>query len=284
MLAALRTCCIGFTIALSGCSQHDEGREQTASDKVEDTQIGKTEQQAVAPYSPVRQNRDTPRDFQANEYPGGAFIVTDFGSPPRGDAAAAIARLEPIAKSGNAKASYEIYLKLDQCLSEINDLRAQQARPSAISPVEDCHSLEPDDYAKASEWLSLAAEQGSLGAQLVYASNPEVILGNPSEMLRSPASIETYKERSNSYLRAAAARGSVDALSALGDAYLNGIMVEQDLTTSYAYQLAISKIDPELNSRRRTEYFNRSLTASQIVEANIKSQEILNECCNGRAR
>ncbi|WP_155760632.1 tetratricopeptide repeat protein [Stenotrophomonas maltophilia] len=272
-----------LVVALLGCS--DQGIQAEGSTDSPSSEHRSSSKVAI-PNSKDREGiRATQSaDYVADEYPGGAFIVSDFGSPPAGDAIDAIRKLEAAAKAGNSKASYEIYLKLNQCLNVLKDSRAQQTLPSDADTVKNCESLGPDDYAKASEWLSLAAEQGSLGAQLLYASDPEAIVGDASEMLRNPGAVDEYKERSNSYLRKAASQGSVDALSALGDTYMNGIMAPQDLPTSYAYFLTMKRIDPQLLSRRKLEFFENTLTASQIAEANRKSMEIYNECCRKKAR
>lgn len=219
---------------------------------------------------------------EAQTYPGGAFVVTDFGSPPPGDAASVIRSLEPQARAGSATASYEIFLKINQCMNLLKE--SQRGEPAEAVTGKDCRSLGADDYAQAAEWLGLAAEQGSLGAQLLYASSPETIVGDASEMLRNPAAVAAYKESAASYLRTAAARGSIDALNTLGNAYMNGIMVDQDLTSAYAYFLTINRVDPEQISRRKIDAFENQLSPSQIAEATQKSEKIYNECCHGKDR
>lgn len=283
MPSAVRKFCIGLLFVLAGCTQHGEEQEQSTLTSQDPSQSSPTTQN-VPHQGHDRRRQALARDLQINEYPGGAFIITDFGLPPPGDAATAIAGLKAIAKSGNARASYEIYLKINQCLNALNDYRAQQTRDSDAKTLRNCESLAPEDYSTASEWLLLAAEQGSLGAQLLYASDPEAAIGDASAMLSNPAAIEEYKERSNRYLVEAAAQGSVDALSALGDTYMNGIMAKQNLPLSYAYFLAMKRIDSQLVSGRKTEFFESELSPSQLTEANKKSMEIYDECCAGKAR
>ncbi|OBU49538.1 hypothetical protein A9K69_19580 [Stenotrophomonas maltophilia] len=143
-----------------------------------------------------------------------------------------------------------------------------------------CQGLTPDDYASASEWLSLAASQGSLSAQLTYAGNVEAVIGDASDLLRDPDAVKAYKERSHEYLKSAMRYGSIDALISLGNSYGYGIMMERDFSLSYAYFLAAAKADPKLNNSPEIRYLKEQLSSTQISEATRKGNAIYDECCN----
>jgi TPR repeat protein len=288
MLVALRTGCIGLALALSGCTPSGDGKVSVTSSKPAPAEEGASPHLAAAPGKQMKQVNSWPRDFKADEYPGGAFAITDFGSPPPGDAAEAIRTLEPLARNGSSKASYEIFLKLNECLDI--EKATEESQPQSDETIawrkeshDKCKNLNPDDYSKMQEWLLLAASQGSLPAQLSYATNVEAVLGGPTEYLSAPEAVIEYKERSFAFLRSAAQAGSIDAINALGDRYANGIMLQKDLSTSYAYFLVTSKVNKELVSQRKMDLIYQELTPAQRVEANHKGMEIYNECCRRRS-
>ncbi len=275
-----------LAIVLSGCSDNSATVASSVDDKSglrQDSPIAPSrESQAVE--GAVSRDQVWPRDYKANEYPGGAFTVTDYGSAPEGDAASVIKSLEPLAKSGSSKASFEIFLKTNECLGLIKSDTPKESKSAERlswerTATERCKNLTPDDYAKASEWLELAAFQGSLPAQLTYASNVESIIGEASDYLRDPDAVKSYKERSHRYLTNAARRGSVDALLSLGNDYGYGIMAERSYTTSYAYFLATKKIDPNLVSEVKTSFLKSKLTPEQIRDATQMGESIYDECC-----
>ena len=266
---------------LSGCADDDKLTTQRV-----DASGAPRSQAAVShvPFHESGREQTWPLDYQSKEYPGGAFAITDFGSPPPGDAAQVIRALEPLAKSGNSKASYEIFLKINECLDYLQSVQTSGSeRPDLAATRKEsatrCKNLSPDDYASASEWLSLSAEQGSLSAQLTYASLVEPVLGGASDYLRDPDAVKEYKERSHRYLSNAARKGSIDALMTLGDGYANGIMLERDFKTSYAYYLAVDKVAPNLVSKSSMAYLKSQLNTTQLHDAIQKGDQIYVECC-----
>ncbi len=50
------------------------------------------------------------------------------------------------------------------------------------------------------EWLALAASDGNINAQLLYAAAPDVVLGSPAMMLKHPESVIAYKDQALDYL------------------------------------------------------------------------------------
>jgi len=281
-----------LTIVLSGCSENSQQAGQSA----DDTSRTRQSLTSTAPHAPQISANKSSRDqtwsqeYKLKEYPGGAFALADPGSPPTGDAAAVIKSLETIAKSGNSKASFEIYQKIQECLDIIQNQDGTEQISTGYEKHKKeasnrCKNLSTDDYARASEWLELAATQGSLPAQLIYSTNISASLGgDAADYIRDPDGVANYKERAITFLNNASKMGSIDALGILSDYYQNGVMVEQNSSISYAYLAAIAKAAPDLTPKRQMNILERSLSPSEITEARRKAEEIFNECCNQRTR
>lgn len=210
---------------------------------------------------------------------GRAFMVEDFGSPPPGSARDVVRELEGQAIGGDAHASYLIYLKINECMEVLSRKGTGQIAKARPEVVEGCDGLSSNEYARSSEWLKRAAAQGSLGAQLLYATNPEAILGDASEILRDPEAAIRYKEQAVHYLESAAAQGSVDALLRLGNAYRAGVLVNEDLSTSYAYYEAVRQISSDLIPAQRVKELSQQLNAAQLTEAITRGRKIYEDCC-----
>lgn len=209
---------------------------------------------------------------------GRAFNVKDFGASPEGNATSVIRRLEPRARAGDGKASYEIYLKISQCLPLMGPGGGARSALDAKSE-EECRDIPLEYLAARSDWIRLGAEQGHLGAQLVFVADPEQALGGIQEVFKNPDVVVEYKRQTMEYLGSAAGRGSIDALLAFGNAYQVGLMTEQNNVTSYAYYLAAERAAPGTVSGNRLQWLRERLTAAQIRESNRKAKGIYDECC-----
>lgn len=209
---------------------------------------------------------------------GRAFTIDDFGSAPDGNAYDVIRGLEPDARAGNGKASYEIYLKIAQCMPPVGQDDGTRSSFDAKSENE-CRDLPPEYLAARSDWLRLAADQGHLGAQLVFAADPQQVIGGLPEIFKDPEAVVGYKRQAIEYLESAANRGSVDALLQLGNAYQVGVMASQDNVTSYAYYLAAERAAPGTTSSARLQMLRDGLSTSQLQESHRKSKELYDECC-----
>jgi TPR repeat protein len=209
---------------------------------------------------------------------GRAFNVKDFGSAPEGNAASVIRGLEPLARAGDGKASYEIYLKISQCMPLMGPSAAARSSLDARSE-EECRDIPVEYLAARSDWLRSGAEQGHLGAQLVFVADPEQVIGGLTEIFKNPDAVVEYKRQAMKYLQSAAERGSIDALLAFGNAYQVGVMTEQDNTTSYAYYLAAERAATGAVSSNRLQWLRDRLNAAQIRESNKKAKGIYDECC-----
>lgn len=213
---------------------------------------------------------------------GRAYTITDMGEAPKGDAEMVIRDLTPAALAGDGRSSYSIHLKLRECVEMLRRFDIRGAAAVDSSTYESCRSLSADNYGRASEWLDRAAEQGHLGAQLLYVADPETTLGGPAEMLMQPQQIGPYKKKARTYLESAAADGSVEALMGLGDAYWFGALTERNPAEGLAYYRAVEKVDPRYVSRASMEVLKKELTQKEIEYSRIKGMQIYDECCRSR--
>ncbi len=206
-----------------------------------------------------------------------AFTVTGLWDPPEGNAEVVIQALEGAAKEGSGKASYEIYLKIAQCANLLKPGR--KSTPNDSRRWADCKDLAPDRLINSADWLRLSASQGHLGAQILFASDSESVLGGMQGIFRSPDSVDQYKRDAHEYMSNASKRGSIDALLWLGDAYRYGVLADQDGTTAYAYYLAMSRAAPDHLSKKFLAAVESELTPMERQRSILKSKEIFNECC-----
>ncbi|HEY9254146.1 MAG TPA: hypothetical protein VIP30_06385 [Stenotrophomonas sp.] len=212
---------------------------------------------------------------------------------PEGEARQVIQRLEPSARAGDSHSALLIALKLMDCHEIIahqedeNSLIADAQRLGGLENAlqkrserhADCVSLGSQDYERRGEWLTLAASEGNINAQLLYASAADVVLGSPAMMLKHPERVIAYKGQALEYLRSAAATGSVDALTDLAEIHQTGILAPTDKSLSYAYYMAAERAHPAPSQRRQIELFDRDLSDAERSEGLSMSKEIYNECC-----
>ena len=97
---------------------------------------------------------------------------------------------------------------------------------------------------------------------------------SPTDMIRDPAMIQEYKDRSMSYLARAAEKGSTSAMNQLSSAYANGVMASTDPILAYAYDYAATKLHGVAPDESRYQ-----LTPEQREEANTFAEKLLSHCC-----
>lgn len=219
------------------------------------------------------------REVKVRHLSGRAYLVEDFGAIPDGPINSVIAGLKARALAGDATASYAIFLKINEC-ADINRRTSKGLDPRANpATAEDCLKLPAQDEVSSSEWLTLAAEQGNIGARLLYSMDSESALGGPAEMLRDPDRTKEYKQRAVGYLQEMASQGSTDALLQLGNAYHAGVLVNEDLVASRAYFEAARLTDQSVVPTQQLQNLDKSLSAEQLSTALIKGAQIHGSCC-----
>lgn len=243
---------------------------QTASREVT---FGATPAATSAPSSPAN------RAIRIRQLSGKAFAVEDFGPIPSGTIDSVIAQLSPLALAGDATASYGIFLKLNECANV--DRRASRGAALGVPPVvaKACLNISPENEGSSSKWLSLAAEQGNIGARLLYSADSESALGGPAELLRDPDRTKEYKQTAVRYLQEMADQGSADSLLQLGNAYHAGVLIDKDLVASRAYFEAVRLADPSIVPARQVSTLDKSLSAEQLSLALRKGNQIYESCC-----
>lgn len=211
--------------------------------------------------------------------------------PIAGNAMDLIAELEPRAQNGDVEAAFELYLKLNSCFYEtkgnlIPDDKFEEAgiAKSAAESTEraliDCEGLTASDYKSRGRWLAVAADQGVIEAQLLFASDPEAILGDSSEMLANPERVKEYRRKAIDYLHEAASRGNLNALMQLSNAYKRGILVDRNLVNSYAYYRAAQRAMPSIGAGAQMQRrYEQQLSAAEIRESSLLADSIYRKCC-----
>ncbi|WP_155760649.1 sel1 repeat family protein [Stenotrophomonas maltophilia] len=210
---------------------------------------------------------------------GRAYAVEDFGQVPSGTVDQVIAKLSPLALAGDATASYGIFLKLNEC----KDINRRASRGGALHAPDDvaaaCLELSAENEVSSSKWLTLAAEQGNIGARLLYAADSDSALGGASALLRDPDGTKEYKQKAVGYLKEMASQGSADALLQLGNAYHTGVLIDGDLVSSRAYFEAVRLADPSIVPNQQVSTLDKALSTQQLSQALRKGNQIYDSCC-----
>lgn len=114
---------------------------------------------------------------------GRTFSVETSVPDYEGDAKAYVEAWVPSSRAGDAAASYAIYLRVRNCRLAMRPIGedelaidqasgiAQQALRTRERELGQCAALMSAEDLFQANWLELAAEQGSLEARLIYATN-----------------------------------------------------------------------------------------------------------------
>lgn len=212
---------------------------------------------------------------------------------PPGNAMSYVEGMLPASRSGNAVASYEIFLAILDCGNSLR-YEGQEYEPvnsrkdpslsgnehdEARQNLADCENLLTNPSFQSADWLTLAAKQGSVEAMLMYSVNPEHVLGPRQDDALQPALAEKWKLDSISYLEQAASLGNVEALYRLSDAYSNDVLAEPDPVEAYAYRSALSKSTGRPLEEWEIRKFQGPLSPAQIPQAQARSNQIVMNCC-----
>ena len=149
----------------------------------------------------------------------------------------------------------------------------------------DCEGLSGQAYRDKGKWLELSADRGDLGAQLIYASYAEAVVGDAAEMLRHPENIVRYKRKALAFMESAAARGSVPALLSLANKYANGVTAPREPVKTYAYYQTAMRIEAR-NGRDVSSFhslkeaYSAQLSPAQRAQANAMADDLYTRCCS----
>lgn len=212
---------------------------------------------------------------------------------PPGDALEYVVALKKRSDAGDSDASYLMELAVRECRDLIeNDpvasfdfLRNAGMHPDPVGLVDnerrlgECESLVAAPSLYHGHWLARAASQGSIEAKLLYAIDPEAVVGPRSEWLVHPEALIRWKESAMGHLHDAARTGSIDAVSQLSRAYAIGRITPHDGVSAYAYALAAAKASPVHMRPRDLQELASTLDPLQREAARKLASKVYDDCC-----
>lgn len=221
-----------------------------------------------------------------------AFVFTKSHLPKKGNGLDVIDRLAAAANAGDSDAAFEIYLKVSACRRALtattNDAELAAYKRAGIAEsvlateertLSECAGLDFENGLASENWLEKAALGGSTEAKILYAIDSSASLGASAEMLKDPEKVARYRQNAVVFLNEAANSGSVDALMSLANAYDTGILVKKSPATSYAYYLAVQRVNSGLIPQALLDGMLRQMTQQDINSAKERSQQIYDRCC-----
>lgn len=155
---------------------------------------------------------------------------------------------------------------------------------------EACKGITRDIRLRYQHWLTKAAENGSVFAQVRYGNfplpkgleNPAV----PPSAYLSQKGIEKYRHRALQYLDMAVAQGNADGMFWRGQAALAGVITSKNVFDAYAYIYAANivfkrnGIDRDLDALLGR--IKRKIRPRKVAKARKKGKTLLNssKCCS----
>lgn len=243
----------------------------------------------LTPYEQARRGID-PQVFQPVG-PGVYQIIRLGAARPPGDALAFVHSRVQRARAGDFSATFEVYLAVRDCQNYISgdaDTALALEVQGGVDPRElstserklaECTSLAGNAALWNEHWLEMAAHQGSIEAQLMYAVDVTSVLGPSSQRLANPEKTLEWKDTARSYLEQVAATGNLDAMVRLSNAYAKGVFVQRSSEMSYAYAVAANRMKPGTFDAAFMVSLQTDLSVQQQASARSASAEIYNACC-----
>ncbi|MBN5049226.1 hypothetical protein JY456_02600 [Stenotrophomonas maltophilia] len=200
---------------------------------------------------------------------------------PAGDALSHVRLMLDASRSGNASATYEIFLATLDCKRLYSGGITHTAPDDGIAlRLEECESLLSEPSLMDIDWLTDAAEQGSVEAMNLYATNPDYsIPGGTRNYFRNPESIQKWKDKSISFLNKSASIGSQDAMLNLSTAYSAGILFEENPVAELAFAMAANRVHPIPGWHDAYIALRLSLSPMQIQQSESMANQIYQTCC-----
>lgn len=162
----------------------------------------------------------------------------------------------------------------------VGSVTAVDGADDVIRRLQQCEGLLAAPEIMDVDWLTRAADQGSIEAMLVYAENPNHVLGTDTSVhLRDPERFSEWKYKARFYLEAAADVGSVDALMALSSAYGRGDIVEGNESEGYAYASAVQVLAQVAGSEELLSAYRAGLSPAETVRGERRARQIIRRCC-----
>lgn len=230
--------------------------------------------------SPSNRPLKTSQQLPEIQFPEGKFI--DIGP-----------ELKAKAEAGDAESALSLYLKLSTCQtalhSKVSPEEIKAYASAGITPerfaenaeknISQCIGVTDKDLLNRGKWLEEAATLGNLQAKLLYASDPEAIVGDATDMLRNPEKVIEYKKKAVKFLSDAASIGNPEGLLAMGDAYNDGILLPKDPVKAYAFYRA-TQMTTSSDLSATLSQTESKLTSAQVSQANKEALYIYKNCCS----
>lgn len=192
--------------------------------------------------------------------------------PPPGRYVDSVSSLRERAAKGDRDAAYVLAMALSDCyLTAKGQLADGNGDPAR------CNGLNATS-GEAIAQMQTAADRGLRAAQLIYPALTSELL-TATDMIRDPAMVQDYKDRSMRYLLSAAEQGSGIAMMQLSGAYYRGIMTAPDLQLAYAYWYASAMLPGTGPSDDPRLIYGGNLTDEQIQAAQVLASKIYERCC-----
>ncbi|WP_313144342.1 hypothetical protein [Stenotrophomonas sp.] len=200
---------------------------------------------------------------------------------PEGDALAYVQSLLPASRRGSANATFNIFLaSLDCKRSYTGSAHGSEAGQSSLESLKECEALLSDKKLLDMDWLTEAAEQGSIEAMTMYSINPDYVLpGGPKSYLRDPEAVQRWKSNAKTYLEKAAMSGSQDAFIAISNGYSNGVIYEYNPVSELGYAMAAEKISPIPGFEEAYRPIAKGLSPMQLRQSESLSEALYKQCC-----
>jgi TPR repeat protein len=227
--------CVVLAAMVMGCDGENASDEEKPSEAQKSSEVEKPSE--VGKSSEV----EKPSEAIPTEAEAKKAFEDGVAAYKRGDYAAALRFLEPIAKLGAAPAQLTVGLMYAQGLGV------------------------PQDYTEALKWYRLAADQG--------VANAQINLGN---MYLQGIGVLPNEAEAAKWFRRAAEQGDAKAQNNLGIMCATGKGVPQDTVQAYKwFSLAASSDQPEdrSNGVKNRDRVASQMTQEQIAQAQKLAQE-----------
>lgn len=147
---------------------------------------------------------------------------------------------------------------------------AEQRRRSLLATdqtLEQCEALPQGVIGDTAHWLRQAAEGGDIYAQLAFFNYLDLLVGPPSEQIKSPEKVEKFNTDSMRYLQGLADQRIPEAFDSLSSAYGLGVVTPKDPVRAYAYKKAGGDLAPNTGSETVLQIMEKDMTSEQVSKA-----------------
>ena len=274
--------CAGFIALITNpprsLKKGDTGFNSSASDHAES---GSTSRGASSGTKRLLDSNALDPAYTVSHGNRGFNVVRTGPLRPEGDALAYVQSLLPASRSGNANATFNIFLAALDCRrAYTGSLDGSEAGQMSLEDLKECETLLSDKELLDMDWLTEAAEQGSIEAMTMYSINPDYVLpGGPQSYLSDPEAVQRWKSNAKMYLEKAALSGSQDAFIAISNGYSNGVIYEYNPISELGYAMAAEKINPIPGFEEAYRPMAKSLSPTQLRQSESLSEALYKQCC-----